>query len=90
MTLKILFRYHDKPTISRLFQIASASHSKDDTNILAATVLKPIGESLRIMPDGAHFIIVEAINSSSDSLLSLTFSNVSENLLVPLCFFHEC
>jgi len=90
MTLKILFRYHDKPTISRLFQIASVLHSKDDTDILAAAVLKPIGESLRIMSDGAHFIILEANDFSSDSLLSLMFSNVSENLLVPLCFFHEC
>jgi hypothetical protein len=90
MTLKILLRYHDKPAISRLFQIASVSHSKDDTDILVATVLKPIGESLRIISDGARFIIIEANTPSSDSLLSLTFSNLSENLLVPLCFFHEC
>jgi hypothetical protein len=69
MTLKILFRYHDKPTISRLFQIASVSHSKDDTDILATTGLKPIDEILWIMSDGARFIIVGAKNSSSDSLL---------------------
>ena len=75
MTLKVLFRYHDKPPISRLFQIA--------TNILMATVLKPIGESLRIITDGGIFVIVEDNNSSSDSL-SITFSNVSN---LPACTF---
>jgi len=39
MTLKILFRFHESPTVSWLFQIASVCHSKDDTEILAATVL---------------------------------------------------
>ena len=85
MTLKVLFRFHDKPTISRLFQIASVSHSKDDTDILVATVLKPVGESLRIITDGGHFVLVESSHS-----LSLTFSNVSTNLLMPFCFNHGC
>ncbi len=85
MTLKVLFHFHDKPTISRLFQIASVSHSKDDTDILVATVLKPVGESLRIITDGGHFVLVESSHS-----LSLIFSNVSTNLLMPFCFNHGC
>jgi hypothetical protein len=48
-----------------------------------ATVLKPIGESLRIITDGGIFVIVEDNNSSSDSL-SITFSNVSK---LPACTF---
>jgi len=40
MTLKILFRFHESPTVSWLFQIASVCHSKDDTEILATTVLR--------------------------------------------------
>jgi hypothetical protein len=85
MTLKVLFCFYDKPTISRLFQIASVSHSKDDTDILVATVLKPVWESLRIITDGGHFVLVESSHS-----LSLTFSNVSTNLLMPFCFNHGC
>jgi hypothetical protein len=53
--------------ISRLFQIASVSHSKDDTEILESTVLKPIGESLRRIMEGGNFIIY---NDVSNSLLS--------------------
>jgi len=52
MSLKILFQFHKMPSISRLFQIASVSHSKDDTKILHSTVLQPIGESLRIISLG--------------------------------------
>jgi hypothetical protein len=69
MTLKILFRFLESATISRLFQIASMSHSRDDTEILDATVLKPIGESLRRMSEGGHFIVSHDTNDS----LSLNF-----------------
>jgi hypothetical protein len=40
MTLKILFRFHERSTISWIFQIASVSHSDDDIKILESTVLK--------------------------------------------------
>jgi hypothetical protein len=46
VTLKLLLRFHSKKTFSRLFQIASVSHSKDDISILKTTVLNPIGEGL--------------------------------------------
>jgi len=57
MILKILFRFHESPTISRLFQIASVCHSKDDTEILATTVLRPIREILRQITVGGRFTI---------------------------------
>jgi hypothetical protein len=46
VTLKLLLRFSSKQTFSRLFQIASVSHSKDDISILKITVLNPIGEGL--------------------------------------------
>jgi hypothetical protein len=64
MTLKILFRFLESATISRLFQIASMSHSKDDTKILDTTILKPIGESLRMISKGGHFIVSHDTNDS--------------------------
>jgi hypothetical protein len=57
MTFKILFRFHKSPTISWLFQIASVFHSKDDTEILTTMVLRPIGESLRLITKGGRFTI---------------------------------
>ncbi len=54
VTLKLLLRYHDKKSYSRLFQIASVSHSKDDIDILKATVLNPIGEGLKRIVEGQH------------------------------------
>jgi hypothetical protein len=47
MTLKVLFRFENSNTISKLFQIASVSHSKDETEILRSTVIDPIGEGAR-------------------------------------------
>ncbi len=74
MTLKILFRFLDKRTVSRLFQIASVSHSKDATAILQSTVLHPVGESLRKICLGGQFIVYADSNDS----LGLTFNlNVS-------------
>ncbi len=61
-------------SISKLFQIASVSHSKDDTKILFSTVLHPIGESLRRISLGGQFIVYDDSNDS----LGLTFNlNVS-------------
>lgn len=57
MTLKVLFCFSSKVTISRLFQIASVEYSKDSTSVLKSTVLDPIGESLKVMVEGGRFII---------------------------------
>ena len=57
MTFKILFVFSSKPSISRLYQIASVEHSKDDTNILKETVLDPIGEGLREIVSGKRFVL---------------------------------
>jgi len=57
MSLKVLFRFHGKESISRLYQIASVSHPKDDSQLLNETVLKPIGESLKLIVDGGCFIV---------------------------------
>jgi len=75
MTLKILFRFQDSSaTISRLFQVANVSHSKDETRILKTTVLDPIGDSLRNICEGGQFIV----HSDAKNALSLSFAiNVS-------------
>jgi hypothetical protein len=57
MTLKVLFRFSSKATISRLYQIASVEYSKDSTPVLKSTVLDPIGESLKVMVEGGRFIV---------------------------------
>jgi len=55
MTMKVNFRLSDKTTVSYLTQIGSVSHSKDDIVILKDTVLKPIGEGLRLISEGGCF-----------------------------------
>ena len=57
MSLKVLFRFEAKETISHLYQIASVSHSADDSKILKDTVLTPIGSSLRDIAEGGRFIV---------------------------------
>jgi hypothetical protein len=66
-------------SISRLFQIASVSHSKDDTQILRRTVLQPIGESLRRISLGGKFIVYK---DSSDSPILIFNLNVSYYVLI--------
>jgi hypothetical protein len=71
MTWKILIRFQDsRETISRLFQVASVPHSKDETNILQTTVLNPIGKSLKRICQGGRFIVCDDAND----LLSLSFT----------------
>jgi len=55
MTFKILFRFNEQATVSRLFQIASVSHSKDETDILQTTVLDPIGRKFMENKSGGTF-----------------------------------
>jgi hypothetical protein len=58
MTFKMLLRYSDKQSVSKLFQIASVEYSKDDIVILNSTVLKPFGEGLKEVKDGGRFIVI--------------------------------
>ena len=51
MTMKVNFWLSDKTTVSYLTQIGSVSHSKDDIVILKDTVLKRIGEGLRLISE---------------------------------------
>jgi hypothetical protein len=44
-------------SISRLYQIASVEHSNDETEILKATVLQPIGDGLREIVSGKRFVV---------------------------------
>jgi hypothetical protein len=45
--------------VSYLTQIASISYSKDDTEILKLTVLKPTGEGLQLIAEGCHFNVTD-------------------------------
>jgi hypothetical protein len=85
MTLKMLFRFHERLTISRLFQIARVSHSKDDTKILESTVLNPIGESLRRISHGGHFIVYSDTNDSLGLTFNLNVSFALTNTCKTLC-----
>jgi len=77
MTLKVNFRLADKSTVSVLTQIASVSFSKDDTEILKATVLDPIGRGLHLITEGGKFIV--------DDKLTLSFSNADNPSLLCSC-----
>jgi hypothetical protein len=57
MMFNILLRFSSKKSISRLYQIASVEHSKDDAEILKTTVLKPIGDGLCEIVSGKCFIV---------------------------------
>ena len=76
VTLKLLLRFHSKKTISRLFQIASISHSKDELPILKSTVLDPIGEGLRLIVEGGRF----SVKSNGNDLI-VSFTNGSEGAI---------
>jgi len=59
MSLKLLFRFNDRDTISWLYQIASVSHPQDNSQLLKDTVLQPIGESLKLIVDVGSFIVLK-------------------------------
>ena len=77
MTLKVNFCLADKSTVSVLTQIASVSFLKDDTEILKATVLDPIGRGLHLITEGGKFIV--------DDKLTLSFSNADNPSLLCSC-----
>jgi len=100
MTLKILFRFEDRPSTSRLFQIASVSHSKDETEILRSTVLQPVGESLRRISLGGNFIVFIDCNNelglsfnlnvSYFGLSFITLVNTISNRYIPFFILGQC
>jgi hypothetical protein len=57
MSFKVLLVFSSKKSISRLYQIVSVEHSKDDTLILKTTVLQPIGDGFCEIVSGKYFII---------------------------------
>jgi hypothetical protein len=57
MAFKIILAFSSKKSITRLYQISSVEHSKDDTEILTETVLQPIGDGLREIVSGKRLII---------------------------------
>jgi hypothetical protein len=61
------------------------SHSKDDTKILESTVLNPIGESLRRISHGGHFIVYSDTNDSLGLMSNLNVSFVLTNTCKILC-----
>jgi hypothetical protein len=80
MSLKLLFRFEAKDTISRLYQSASVSHSKDNSQLLNETVLQPIGESLQAINDGGSYIV----QHDKDSNKLIVKYNIMVTIL--LCF----
>ena len=76
MTFKILFIFPSKPTISRLYQIGSVEFSKDDTKILKDTILDRVGEGLKEIVLGEHFIIT----MTEDAKLSVSFYPLGNDL----------
>jgi len=75
-------------SISKLFQIASVSHSKDDTKILFSTVLHPIGESLRRISLGGQFIVYDDSNDSLGLMFNLNVSYCVLSLSILLSFIN--
>jgi hypothetical protein len=66
MAFKVLMIFSDKPTISKLFQIVSVSHSKDDLSVLRSTVIEPIGIGARLIVEGGHFSVQKSNNDDLD------------------------
>jgi hypothetical protein len=75
MLLKLLFRFSDKPSITRKYEIANVLHSNDDIGILNKTVLQKIIDSLRLIHDGGRFIVT----LDDDKKIQLSFGRISEN-----------
>jgi len=87
MALKCLLRFYDRPTISKVFQIASVSHSKNDISILQSMLIDPIGTGARLIVEGGHFSVEKDTNGTLDlSFLPRTgnkiICNVTNRVLV--------
>ena len=81
MALKCLLRFSDRPTISKVFQIASVSHSKDDISLLQPMVIDPIGTGARLIVEGGHFSVEKDTNGTLDlSFLPRTGNNIICNV----------
>ncbi len=86
MLLKVILRFSAKPSITRLFEIANVSHSKDDIGIIQQTVLeKKITEGFRIITDeGSRFIVKSTVIDDVEKLV-LSFAELDDDESPPLC-----
>jgi hypothetical protein len=88
--LKCLFRFSDRLTISKVFQIAGISYSKDDISILQSTVIDPIGEGAGLIVEGGHFSVEKDSNGSLNlSFLPRTGSNIICNVTSRVLVFGD-
>lgn len=77
MIFKMILQYStDNKPFSRLFQVTSVEHSKDDIKILQHTVLNHIREGLLPIKNGGRFIIQNRNNT-----LSIVFSDAQSDRL---------
>jgi hypothetical protein len=79
-SLKVLLQFEGKETISHLHQIASVSHSANDSRILTKTVLTPIGASLKRIIEGGRFFVQR--DKAEDKLVDHFNVMVSYNSLM--------
>jgi len=85
MLLKVILRFSVKPSITRLFEIANVSHSKDDIGIIQQTVLeKKITEGFRIITEGSWFIVKSTVIDDVEKLV-LSFAELDDDESPPLC-----
>ncbi len=68
MGLKLLFRFTQKETISKMFEIANVSNSSDDIEIINKTVLNKIVKSFEKKSEGGRLLSSEKKHLSSPSL----------------------
>jgi hypothetical protein len=90
MILNLIIRYcSNKEPLSSLFHLASVEY-KDNIQVLQATVLDRIGNSLKLISDGGKFNI-DFSSESNELMLSFSSLDVSENDKplhdVPICLF---
>jgi hypothetical protein len=78
MSLKLLFRFNDRDSISRLYQIANVSHPQNNSQLLKDMVLQPIGESLKLIVDGGSFIV----QRDNDTNMIVSFNLMVTTLLL--------
>jgi len=91
MTLKVLLVFSSKKSISKLYQIATVEHSKDETEILKRTVLQPIGDGLHEIASRKLFVVRKlskgnklstAFHFLDDATDTPVICNVSSSLVV--------
>jgi hypothetical protein len=81
ISLKGLFWFDSKKTISEIHQVGSVSHSATDTKLLNNTVLKSIGSSLAFIVEGGRFIV------QKDLTINLLVANL-KLMAINLCILY--